>query len=273
MVRPQGRDHEKAFRVPEEPSRGGSTQPAVENDPPVETVPGSPESPRQKGVVRDHRPRSDENCVVLLPEKQSAAARLAPGDPATLARTGRGLAVEGRGPLGENERPPPRDPESELLVLPLRSAAEFASGLDDLDAGATKGGDAAAGDQRVCVPRRQKDAPDTRLDDPRRARRRPAGMDARLERQVQVGAARAGPGAIERCGLGVRASRAPMPRLRDDPTAPRDDRAHHRVRRNRVPAALREIERARQERVLPILHAGELSGASSETASPRSARE
>ena len=67
--------------------------------------------------------------------------------------------------------------------------------------------------------RRDEDAPDSRGGDPRRARRSPTLVRARLQRHVEVGASCAAAGAIQGHDLGVRPSGPAVPGLRDDPAA------------------------------------------------------
>ena len=87
------------------------------------------------------------------------------------------------------------------------------------------------------------------------ARRRAAGVVARLERHVERGAARvvsARPRIRQRVDLGVRLARALVPAFADHRAVLDDHAADPRIRRRRVEAALGQHERARHVRAVGV---------------------
>ena len=103
---------------------------------------------------------------------------------------------------------------------------ELAVRDDDLDALVAQDAQAAAGGLLGRVVRSDDDAADARGEDRVGARRRAAGVAARLERDVERGIAQIGVTAVgDRVDLGVGAAELLVPSLAQHPLPDRDDRA------------------------------------------------
>src|SRR5919108_49336 len=182
------------------------------------------------------------------------------GDPA-LARD-RQPAVECHGRLVRHERSFLRDPGAPGLVL--RTGLEEI-GVFDLDAGRAELGQPAAR-LRVRVERAGDDAGDPGVEDGLRAWRRRPPAAARLEGDVERGAAGALAGGLDREHLGVRLTLTLVPALADDLAVIDHDGADDGVGACRPPPSLCEIEGAPEV----LVHAS--SSASCRYASAMSSR-
>ena len=198
-------------------------------------------TPRQRRVVRQDGPGSDEDGVALLAKAHPVGPSLLSGDPPALAGRSPDLPVERRGPLEVDERTPRADRDEERLVEPLGALRE----------GARLGGDSGGAEPFPALPRRPRvgvergedDAGDTGLDERPGAGRRPPLVGARLQVQDDGRA----PGSASRLregdDLGVRPARPLVPALSDDLSSRGDDDgADARVRRRRIAPLLGELE-------------------------------
>ena len=135
----------------------------------------------------------------------------------------------------------------------LARAASSPSATHDLDAFVAQDAQTAAGGLLGRVVGGDDHAPDARREDRVGARRRLALVTAGLQRHVQrrVGeilhAAR-----LDRVDLGVSGAVAFVPALADHLLAARDDRADDRVGLDRAHAVLRELDRAREMRLVGV---------------------
>ena len=153
----------------------------------------------QRGADPDHD-RVDLGAPVVR-----EPARVLARDPLRVAGAGRDLAVERHRRLEQHERAARARVLAERLVEQPRPRGELAVGDLDLDPLVAQDPEAAAGGLLGRVVGGDHDAGDAGLDDRVRARRRAAGVAARLERDVERRAAQVGPaGGGDRRALGVR---------------------------------------------------------------------
>ena len=131
-----------------------------------------------------------------------------------------------------------------LFVEPFRLV--FEKPRFNVDSCLPKLRESASIDDIVWIGRSDHDALDARLDDRVRARSGAAVVHARLERNVHRRVARI-IALEERLDLRMRLTRALMPPLGNDLAVADNDASNHRIRADRVAAALRELERAAHE--------------------------
>ena len=150
--------------------------------------------------------------------------------------------IETRGRLEDHKRPPLPCRREERLVQANRGViADTGLHFDAVGAQHRK---PASADKRKWIFHRSDDATDAGGDDPFRTRPRLAGVDARLERAVERGAARIAPRLFERVHLGVRFTGALVCTLTEhDPFIRHDARPNDWIRRRAAEAAARVLER------------------------------
>ena len=177
--------------------------------------------------------------------------RFVAGDPAAVARDRGELPIERRRRLQTDEGFLRSDRIQKLFVEPFRLV--FEKPRFNVDSCLPKLRESASIDDIVWIGRSDHDALDARLDDRVRARSGAAVVHARLERNVHRRVARI-IALEERLDLRMRLTRTLMPPLGNDLAVADNDASNHRIRADRVAAALRELERAAHEAF--VVHAG-----------------
>src|SRR5215210_7314992 len=165
---------------------------------------------REHGVVGPYGVGPDQHGPRLGPQPVRPRPRVLPRDPPGIAARRRDPAVQRRGQLEVDERPPRPHAVEKLFVLPLElgCALQF-----ELDAGLLQKSDATAPHPGVRVEVADDDARDSGPQDGLDARWRPAVVIARLQRHVKCGPSCRPSGTIE-CGyLSVVTASPRMPAL------------------------------------------------------------
>ena len=243
LRRARGHD-DHAFGIAEKPRALRNPQTPVQDDPPVRRDPIFSEAPRQPRVVGQNRSGSDQDRIELLAKQQSPLPRLPAGDPPALPARGRRPSVQSAGPLGQDEGAPSSDPDGEFLVQALGLPALFRRRRQDPDSRPPEGREPAPGDEGVRVARRGDEPPDSRGEDRVGAGRSPAQVRARLEGHVQIRPRRPLTRLRERRDLRMRTARVSMKPRSHDAASAHDHGPDHRIGRDRVAAALGQLQSA-----------------------------
>ena len=204
-------------------------------------------------IVGAHRARAHQHGIRDVAQSMREAARRGTGDPARVAARGCDAAVERDGELERDERPAA---EHVRTIAGGQEPRLVRTRPDhDRDARAPELRDAAAAHAGVGIDHGHDDAPEPEADERVRAGRRAPVVRARLEGDVERGAAHPPAGGAQGLDLGVRRAGAAVEALADDAPAAREDGAHRRVREGAPEALGRQRERARHEaRVGPSAH-------------------
>ena len=198
---------------------------------------GALDARRQQRIVGTCGADAHGHRVALgAPAVRPRAAGLA-RDPLRVAAGGGHLAVQRHGRLEHHQRPARARVLAEGLVEQARAVADLAVHQVHGHALVAQDAEAAAGRLVRRVVGGHHHACDARLEDRARARRRPAGVGARLQRDVHGGAGRVLPACRQRHAFRVRLTRASVEPLADHGVAAHHHRAHERVGRG-VPATV-----------------------------------
>src|SRR6185503_6644652 len=216
----------------------------------------------QRGIVRERSADPDDDGVALTPEAVSLRARLHARDPTRRPVLRGDLAVERHRRLERDMRPPQAHGGEEAAVLGAHLGASRAD--RHLDAARAQGLGASARHVGIGIHRARHYPRHSGVPDGPCAGRRPAVVVARLERDVEGGAARALARRRQRHDLGMGAARLGVKALAHDLAVADHHRAHHRIRRGQPAAPLRERERALHERQVLQGVGGHESGSKAE---------
>ena len=199
----------------------------------------------QARVVVAHRACAGEDGTGAGAPGMAVTARLASGDPLTLAVVQCRLAVQAGGHFQAHPGPAARHARNEADVQLTRLRLHQA--VLEEDARRAQSFHAIAAHLGIGIAHRRHHARHARFDQRVGARRRAAVVAAGFERDIDGGAACLRSGRAQRVGLGMRLAGADMPAFADDGAVPDDDTADAGIGRGGEQAPACQLQRMGHE--------------------------
>ena len=179
---------------------------------------------------------------LIVAELLHVRARPLAGDPAAIVVRRGDLPVQRDRRFQRDQRPAGAHEVQERLVELLGFGRELVGDLD-FDAGRRAAGEALPGHQRIGICHRRHHARHARLDQRVDARRRAALVRARLQIEIQRGAARLLAGLRQRDDFGVLQPGIGVESAAHHFAIAHQHRAHQRIGTRQRPALARQVER------------------------------